>query len=232
MSKPIGNLGKKARKVFGDRIGKMIPVFIGNYLVFLCIGMWQGGEPQNVCYGLYNATVICLSNILEPYFVKWHKALHINREGRAWHIFAVIRTYFIVSFGRLFSNGESLRASLHMMRSLFIPYTGGFMTAYKGFELSKYAYAVLFVATAVVFAVSLKQEKIYNAKMANSGGGGIIEMAGDESGAGTDAEMREYLDKKSMIIRWALYLALFMAVLILGIYGPGYDASVFIYREF
>lgn len=233
MSKPIGNLGRKCRKIFGDRVGKMIPVFIGNYLVFLCIGMWQGGELHNVCYGLYNATVICLSDLLEPYFVKWHKALHINREGRAWHVFAVIRTYFIVSFGRLFSNGESMRASLHMIKSLFIPYKGGFMTAYEGFELSQYAYIVLVAAIAVVCYVSLKQEKLYNAKMAGKGsGGGIIEMAGDDEGAGTDAEMREYIDTKPMLVRWAIYLALLLAVLIVGVYGPGYDASVFIYREF
>ena len=56
--------------------------------------------------------------------------------------------------------------------------------------------------------------------------------SGDGEGAGTDAEMREYIDKKPMLIRWAVYLALFLAVLILGVYGPGYDASVFIYREF
>ena len=233
LSKPIGELGKKARKVFGDRVGKMIPVFIGNYLVFLCIGMWQGGELQNICYGLYNATVICLSDLLEPYFVRWHKALHINREGRSWKVFAMIRTYFIVAFGRLFSNGASMRASLHMIKSLFIPYTGGFFTAYKAFELTKYDYLVLVVAISVVFLVSLKQEKLYNAKLAKSGsGGGIIEMAGNDEGAGTDAEMREYIDSKSMLVRWALYLALFLAVLILGMYGPVYDASVFIYREF
>lgn len=233
MSKPIGNLGKKARKVFGDRVGKMIPVFIGNYLVFLCIGMWQGGELQNVCYGLYNATIICLADLLKPYFPKWHKALHINNESRAWKIFMMIRTYVIVSFGRLFSNGESMRASLHMMKSLFIPYADSWRTAYKGFELTKYDYLVLLVAILVVFMVSLKQEKLYNEKQARSGGGGgIIEMAGDGEGAGTDAEMREYIDTKSMLVRWAIYLALFAAVLIFGIYGPGYDASVFIYREF
>ena len=233
MSKPIGNLGRKCRKIFGDRIGKMVPVFIGNYLVFLCIGMWQGGELQNVCYGLYNATVICLSNILEPYFVKWHKALHINREGRAWKLFAIVRTYFVVSFGRLFSNGASFKASIHMMKSLFIPYADGFFTAYKGFELTKYDYLVLAVSIAVVFLVSIKQEKLYNEKLAaKGGGGGIIEMAGDDEGAGTDAEMREYIDKKAMPVRWAIYLGLFLAVLILGMYGPVYDASVFIYREF
>ena len=233
LSKPIGNLGKKARRVFGDRIGKMVPVFIGNYLVFLCIGMWQGGELQNVCYGLYNATVICLADILEPYFVKWLKALHINPSNKAWMAFKMIRTYCIVSFGRIFSNGKSFKASIHMIKSLFIPYTGGFMNAYKEFALTKYDYLVLAVAIFVVFLVSVKQEQLYNAKQAASGGGGgIIEMAGDEEGAGTDAEMREYLDKKSTALRWTLYILLFTAVLLFGIYGPSYDPAVFIYREF
>jgi hypothetical protein len=44
--------------------------------------------------------------------------------------------------------------------------------------------------------------------------------------------MREYIDSKSTLVRWGLYLALLLAVIILGVYGPGYDASVFIYREF
>ena len=233
MSKPIGNLGKKARKVFGDRIGKMIPVFIGNYLVFLCIGMWQGGELQNVCYGLYNATIICLADLLKPYFPKWHKTFHTNPDSRGWKVFAMIRTYIIVAIGRIFSNGKSFKASIHMLGSLFVPYTGGFLNAYKEFALTKYDYLVLAVAITVVFLVSVKQEKIYNAKQAASGGGGgIIEMAGDEGGAGTDAEMREYLDGKSLVLRWALYLMLFAAVLLFGIYGPSYDPAVFIYREF
>ena len=233
MSKPIGNLGKKARKVFGDRIGKMIPVFIGNYLVFLCIGMWQGGELQNVCYGLYNATIICLADLLKPSFAKWHKALHTNPDSRGWKVFAMIRTYIIVAIGRIFSNGKSFKASIHMLGSLFIPYSGDFLTAYKEFALTKYDYLVLVVAIFVVFLVSVKQEKIYNARQAASGGGGgIIEMAGDEGGAGTDAEMREYIDSKSTAVRWALYLLLFVAVLLFGIYGPSYDPAVFIYREF
>ena len=107
------------------------------------------------------------------------------------------------------------------------------MNAYKEFALTKYDYLVLAVAIFVVFLVSVKQEQLYNAKQAASGGGGgIIEMAGDEEGAGTDAEMREYLDKKSLAVRWGLYILLFTAVLLFGIYGPSYDPAVFIYREF
>ena len=44
--------------------------------------------------------------------------------------------------------------------------------------------------------------------------------------------IREWIDEKSMLIRWALYMALFLAVLLLGVYGPSYDPTVFIYREF
>ena len=233
MSKPIGNLGKKARKVFGDRIGKMVPVFIGNYLVFLCIGMWQGGELQNVCYGLYNATIICLADIFKPSFEKWRGACHVNAESMGWRVFGMIRTYCIVAFGRIFSNGESFKASIHMIKSLFVPYSGEFIKAYQGFALTKWDYVVLVVACFVVLLVSIKQEKLYNAKVAASGGGAsIIEMAGDDEGSGTDSEMRDYIDSKSMLVRWAIYIALFVAVLLLGVYGPSYDPTVFIYREF
>lgn len=233
MSKPIGDLGKKARKVFGDRIGKMVPVLIGNYLVFLCIGMWQGGELQNVCYGLYNATIISLADIFKPNFEKWRGALHVNPKSLGWRAFGMIRTYIIVAFGRIFSNGKSFKASIHMIKSLFVHYTGGFMTAYKAFGLTKYEYPLLMLAIGVVFLVSVKQEQLYNRKMAASGGGSsIIEMAGDDEGAGTDAEMREYLDSKSLVIRWAAWILLFIAVLLFGVYGPGYDPTVFIYREF
>ena len=233
MSKPIGNIGRKCRKVLGDRIGKLIPVFIGQITVFLIIGMWHGADFKYIAYGMYNAFLIILAMILEPYFAKWLKALHINGESKLWTAFRIARTYVIVSFGRLFSNGESFHASLHMMGSIFKPYTAGFMTAYKAFALTKWDYVVLMVAIFVVFLVSLQQEKIYNANLARDGGGKqIIAMVGSGETKESDAEMRNYIDQKTLIIRWALYLALFLAVLILGVYGPSYDPAVFIYREF
>jgi len=233
MSKPIGRLGKKCRSVLGDRIGKLIPVFIGQILVFLVIGMWHGAELRFIAYGLYNAFIIIIGTILEPYFVKWLKALHIKREGKAWHTFRICRTFCIVSFGRIFSNGQSFKACIHMMGSLFKPYKGKFLTAYKAFALTKWDYVVLFFACILVFCVSVIQEKRYNKKMAEEGGGSqIIDSVAQDSDKETDAEMREWIDEHSMIIRWVLYIALFVAVLLLGVYGPSYDPAVFIYREF
>ena len=233
MSKPIGRFGKKCRTVLGDRLGKLIPVFIGQILVFLTIGMWHGAELKYIAYGLYNAAIIITGMCLEPYFVKWLEKLHINREGKAWTVFRMIRTFCIVSFGRIFSNGQSFKASIHMMRSIFRPYQGKFITAFTAFALTKWDYVVIFFACLVVFCVSVIQERRYNYKKAHeSGGAQIIAMVGQGAGKETDAEMREFIDEKAVWIRWALYIALFLAVLILGVYGPSYDPTVFIYREF
>ena len=233
MSRPIGRFGKKCRKVLGDRVGKLIPVFIGQILVFLTIGMLHGAELKYIAYGLYNAAIIITGMLLEPYFVKWLEKLHINREGKAWTVFRMVRTFCIVSFGRIFSNGQSFKASIHMMRSIFRPYHGKFITAFTAFALTKWDYVVLFFAILIVFFVSVIQERRYNYKKAHEGGGAqIIAMVGQGAGKETDAEMREFIDEKATIIRWILYIALFLIVLQFGVYGPSYDPTVFIYREF
>ena len=50
-------------------------------------------------------------------------------------------------------------------------------------------------------------------------------------GAGEEA-VRNMLDEKPLALRWALLLMCLAMILVLGIYGPGYDASAFIYRGF
>ena len=44
--------------------------------------------------------------------------------------------------------------------------------------------------------------------------------------------VRELLAKQNLAFRWLVYLALFLAVLVLGRYGPGYNAADFIYAGF
>ena len=44
--------------------------------------------------------------------------------------------------------------------------------------------------------------------------------------------IRETLDKQNIIFRWVVIFAGLFAVLIFGIYGPGYDATNFIYEQF
>ena len=64
---------------------------------------------------------------------------------------------------------------------------------------------VVAVAVLVLFIVSMLQEKM---------------------------DVLEALKKQNLVFRWVLIYALLMAVVIFGMYGPGYDPSAFIYEKF
>ena len=67
-------------------------------------------------------------------------------------------------------------------------------------------YAVLLAGCAVWFVISLMQE--------------------------SGMKIRESLARQNILFRWGIYLTVIIVVLIVGVYGPGYDASTFIYRGF
>ena len=216
LSKFFGKAGKSLRKVFGDRVGKLFPAIIAQYCTFLTIGLWHGAEFKYIAYGLYNGTVIVLALLLDPYFKKAIEKMHINVNARWWKAFQIIRTFFIVVFGRIFPRAASFGVAIHMFLTIFKPNVGTpFGETIMSLGLGGIDFAIVFVCCAVWFIVSLIEER--NSKFSD----------GTNSSA-----LRAILDEKPVIVRWGLFLLLLAAVLALGIYGPGYDASAFIYRGF
>ena len=54
LSKLSGNIGKKARLLFGSSIGKKIPSFIAMFIVYFLVGFWHGAEWKYIFYGIWN----------------------------------------------------------------------------------------------------------------------------------------------------------------------------------
>ena len=50
--------------------------------------------------------------------------------------------------------------------------------------------------------------------------------------AGRNGSVREKISNQSYIVRYAVYVILFFAVLLLGSYGVGFDTQQFIYNQF
>ena len=44
--------------------------------------------------------------------------------------------------------------------------------------------------------------------------------------------LREVLEKQHFIVRWCIYLGAIALIAVLGVYGPGYDATQFLYGHF
>ena len=45
-------------------------------------------------------------------------------------------------------------------------------------------------------------------------------------------DMIEWLSRRNFVIRWTIYALLILIVIVFGVYGPGYNASDFIYNAF
>ena len=54
----------------------------------------------------------------------------------------------------------------------------------------------------------------------------IVDIAGEKT------DVRDLLAKQNILLRWTVIFAVLFAVIFMGIYGPGYSASSFIYEQF
>ena len=106
----------------------------------------------------------------------------------------------------MFPKAASFGVAMSMYASILRPMKGSFGENVMALGLTNADFVVIALCCIVWFFISYNQEK------------------------GT--KIRETLDKQPVAVRWLVYLAGFAAVLVLGIYGPGYDASAFIYRGF
>ena len=105
------DLGGKAKKKFGKKRGKKVPVYLSMLAVWFVMGAWHGGSWKYVMEGLWFWVVLVLSQMLEPTFKGWKAALKV-RDGLIWKIYQVIRTNLIYAVGVLFFRAASTRDAL------------------------------------------------------------------------------------------------------------------------
>ncbi|OQO71016.1 D-alanyl-lipoteichoic acid biosynthesis protein DltB [Enterococcus villorum] len=81
---------------------KIVTSNIGYFALFLLMGIWHGLTWYYIVYGLYHATLICLTDAWLRFKKKHKKQLPSNRFT---HIFAVFMTFQAVCFSLLIFSG-------------------------------------------------------------------------------------------------------------------------------
>lgn len=208
LSKPFGKLGKSARKVFGNYIGKKMAPFLATFITFLLVGIWHGSSWKYVAYGLWNGGIIVSSILLEPVYEYCKGKLKIQTECFSWKFFQAVRTAFLTGLGRIFPRAGSCMLALGMFQNMFAEFNphvlvdGSLLTL--GLTWADYGVILIFIV--ILAIVGGMQEK------------GI--------------SVREAIAGQNLYFRWMLYIGALVFLLICGVYGPGYDAAAFIYTQF
>ena len=161
LTKPMTRLSRAAKGVLGADVARALPAALGNILVFLLVGVWHGASMNYVLWGLYNGVILAASALLEPAYKHANERLGRLTLTRGFHVLRVLRTFLIVNIGWYFDRCARAADAFAMLgRTVSAPrlsqLTDGTMLT---LGLKAGDYRILAVSTAILFAVSLLQER-------------------------------------------------------------------------
>ncbi len=203
----VKGITKAARGKLPDRLTRSIVTVIPVSVTWVLTGLWHGTGKTYLAWGIYYAFMIFMSVSFEEDFKRLAVKLKINTQAPSFLFFQMARTTLIFTGGRLLTRPGTLHQSWYVLKAAvreFNPWVLFDGTLYK-FGLDRQDFTLALMCIALFGFVSHLQQK---------------------------GSVREMIAKQNLIVRWAIYLGAIFAVLILGIYGPGYDASAFVYMAY
>ena len=176
--------------------------YINLVIVFLVSGLWHGVGVHFLVWGLLQAVFQIIGALTLPAKKALCSRLGIDRESRGYGLIQYLCTFLLINLSWLFFRADSTTDALQMLLGIFRVHP--LPVSIPGFGL----WDVLMLAgsSAVLFAVSFLREK------------GVY--------------IRKTVAGFSLPVRWILYLLALTAVILMGIYGPGYSDNAFIYMSF
>jgi hypothetical protein len=193
----------------GAHIAKVLPTSVSSLIVFLVVGIWHGANSKYIAFGIWNGGIIMFSILLKPVFDKMCEALRIRTASFGWRVFRIVRTFILVLIGYYFDIAPSFTGAMDMMkRSLADQHLARGVKEIFSLGLNRTDYLTLAFGMMVMFVISVLGEKYQ------------IDTPG------------ELLEQKSFALRYIMILLAILAILFMGIYGPGYDPADFVYMQF
>ncbi|MDO4405126.1 MAG: MBOAT family O-acyltransferase [Atopobiaceae bacterium] len=200
-------LNRKNAQRFSKRVTRVISVAIPCLITWMLTGLWHGTGPNYVCWGIYYGVLITISVAFQEEFEQLDEYLGINVESRSWKLFQMLRTFCIFVGGRVLTSPGNLANTAMVFRNIFFN-----LQPWQWFDDSIWTYGltrddghILFISLLVVLVVSIMQERM---------------------------SVRDEIDRRGTLFKWALIYIGIIVVIVFGVYGPGYDAAKFIYMQY
>ena len=176
--------------------------YLNLIIVFLASGLWHGVGFHFLVWGLLQAVLQIIGALTLPAKKALCSRWGIDRESRSYRILQYICTFALINLSWLFFRADSTRDALQMLWGI-----SRFLplsVSIPNFGL--WDALTLLGSVIVLFTVSYFREK--------------------------GLPIRQTVARLPLLVRWSIYWIALTAVLLLGIYGPGYSDNAFIYMNF
>ena len=205
----MGKFKKFCRNKFGKQIARTLPIAVANVIVFLVVGVWHGAAWKYIIYGLYNGLIIGVSGMLTNVFRDMKKKCGIAKDSAGFHLFQVVRTFVLVNISWFFDRADTVGQAFAMRRNAVTHFTPAMLLEIPvgpggSTNFTAIALVIILLGTAVVFAVSLIQER--------------------------GADVAAWIMQRPLALKLAIYLIMLMMLPALG--QPPAITGGFIYAQF
>ena len=207
-TKPMLDLWKKLSKKYGKKTAQRVTSYLAMLIVWLAIGFWHGAAWKYILgMGLWFWGCIVLEELTRPCFDSLFRIIKVRRETRVGHIVQSARVLLLVAIGNLFFRLSSVREVGRVFLLSVSTWNPQDLLNGTFFQnvLSGKECVVALLALFLMHFVSKTQE---------------IEKA------------RTAIDRQHIVMRFGIWIALIVIILVFGEYGPEYDAAAFIYQQF
>jgi D-alanyl-lipoteichoic acid acyltransferase DltB (MBOAT superfamily) len=199
---------KAARRRFGKKRGKNILLYISMLATWFTVGFWHGGSWKYICAsGLFFFIMIVAGMLLQPFFDLLKDTLNVDTDSFSWRLWSRARSFLLFALSVSFGRAADLASGFTFWRKAFHwnPWVLFDGTMFK-LGLDGKDFWVLMIGMIVLLLVSCSQVR--------------------------RGSTRVWLTKQNIAFRWAMLMGLCFTVLILGMYGEGYNPADFIYGGF
>ena len=189
----------------GNRHG-VFRKYLNVLIVFGVSGVWHGVGINFFIWGLLHGVYQVMDAVTDGIRKRIVALCGLDENAFSFRFGQRIWTFALVTFAWIFFRAPTLADAWSVIQRMcvFNPWTW-IDGSYLKYGLDSKDLDVLVCSLAVLLVVSIMQERF---------------------------KVREWLAKQMLWFRWAIYLLAFFGTLIFGVYGPGYNASSFIYMQF
>lgn len=207
-SKLVKAISKGTRGRVPERIFRVLVTILPVFVTWVLTGLWHGTGTTYLAWGIYYSFLILLS-------VSFGEDLHqltvkagVQVENASWKMFQMLRTTLIFAGGRLLVTPGNLLT-----------------TRFIAARIVKGSHPwIFFDGTLYEYGLDAQDMRIILFFTLLFGLVSFVQLRG--------ISVREWIASQGIVFRWMVYILGFVTVLLLGVYGPGYDAATFAYMAY
>lgn len=191
----------------GNRKG-LLRKNVNRLVVFLASGLWHGASMHYVIWGGINGVYQIVGEITQPLRNKITSILGLNRDSLGFKIYKTIITFILVDLAWVYFRADGYHIANGIVYSMihaenpWILFDGSLYQL----GLSEKNFRLMIICIVVLFISDILKNK------------GIC--------------LRKIIAKQDYIFRWVIIALSIFFIVTFGVWGPGYDASNFIYFQF